>query len=549
MSNRVFIYILFAQLFFSPLYGAWKEKIIFETDKELYLAGETMLFSVITTDSVYKPVNFSKVAYIELLSDKKSEAQVMINIDESTGSGQMIIPSNLSTGHYRLVAYTSYMRNDGANNFSRKLIAIVNPMTIDIQNLKNNPSGLTATKRISDTQIHLNTDKQSYSKRSNGVLEITQIPDSVYKLSVVMYKQDEVVVPEDETVLNLAITETKKTYLPEYEGHIVKGKIITSINDSISNKEQPEIYLSSPGIEPLIYRANSDKKDNIWFVTNNHSLTNDIVTVINSESKNKQVIDIESPFAGEPLMPLPKLTIDTILVNQLLQRSVGLQVQELFNKKTNTHSLTTQNNLLKPFKTYKLDEYTRFSSLEEVIIEFVTNVKFRKIGQARKLSVTSAEMGAFTLGNSLVLLDNIPVFDHDLLLKYNPLLIKTINIYVGKYVFGGSFFDGIVTFNTYKGDFSGFKLDASTSVLNYPVMQQSVTETTTPTYNTGSNIPSNIPDFRHTLLWKPNIKTHGKNQLTIPFSTSDYIGKFKIRVNILLKNGTTSSALHTIEVK
>ena len=55
-----------------------------------------------------------------------------------------------------------------------------------------------------------------------------------------------------------------------------------------------------------------------------------------------------------------------------------------------------------------MDEYTRFTTMEEVVIEFIPGLRFRKMDGVRRLAVLTEERIGYTIGNSLVLLDGIP---------------------------------------------------------------------------------------------------------------------------------------------
>ena len=547
MRNSFIIYILFCLLLPVQSKAEWKERIVLETDKDIYLAGEKILFSVTTTDTLNRIADFSKVAYAELLSDAKSESQVTISISESLGNGYIEIPENLKTGYYRLVAYTRYMRNEGPGAFSRKLIAVVNPMTFDTENLKPTVIRNSALKQSVGSGFQISTDKQKYSKRSTGNLQISNIPQDAQMVSASISRYDEITNPAD-SVFQENTYKNKYVFLPEYEGQIINARLIDNNNNPISGKGKTDIYLSSPGEGPMIYKGKTDNHGNVFFVTEKFSLKSEIATVINTGKAENIKIDILSPYASEPVGKLPELLIDSVTLQSLLQSSVGMQAKKLFRIPSLKSDTLNLNSLYKPYKTYKLDEYTRFNTLEEVIVEFVTNVKFQKIENARKLSVISQETGTYTFGNTLVLLDNIPVFDHELLLNFNPLYIDEIKIFLGKYVFGGTYFDGIVSFNTYKRNYNGFKLDASTSIVNYPVLQSG--STTIETLTESTTMPEkNTPDFRHTLLWQPSLQTSGQKLISIPFNTSDYTGKFRIKVNELSKKGELINRVDFIEVE
>ena len=70
----------------------------------------------------------------------------------------------------------------------------------------------------------------------------------------------------------------------------------------------------------------------------------------------------------------------------------------------------------------------------------------------------------------------------------------------------------------------------------------------TPKYN-ATSVSSPLPDFRHTLLWEPLIQSNGRNELVIPFTTSDVPGSYVITIEGIGENGTMVNTSRVIEVK
>lgn len=543
MTKRNFLYILFSAVLITTVSAEWKERVQLETDQELYLAGETVYFSITTTDSAGRPAAFSKLAYLELVSEKQSEAQVMIDLIKPAGDGRLVIPDFLPTGYYRLVAYTRHMQNEGPTCFEHKLIAIVNPFTFNKHDLSAKGVKAQTFRPINTNKPFLNTDRKVYNTRSQGLITISNLPPSASRVSVVIHKAPYLGEAKGSTNLPAMMSNnSQQDLIAEYEGHIIRAKLL---GDS---SVHTDIFLSAPGKDPLIYRGQTENSGLVNFYTENGTLDTEIATVMQTMTSAQQVVEIQSPFADMPLAPLPRLTIDSTLIDMIQQRSIALQLKEAFQSGSDRQQAKNLTSSLSPYKTYQLDDYTRFPTLEEVIIEFVTNVRFRKIDGVRRISVNSPEQGAFTMGNSLVLLDNVPVFNHELLLQYNPLLMEKIDVFMGKYVFGGAFFDGIVSFNTYQRNLGGFQLEESTSIMSYPSVQMSHSFTA-PNYSEGQQGEKHLPDTRHVLLWSPNINTEGRDQISIPFSTSDTKGSFYIHLRSLTDDGQTLHHAISIEVK
>ena len=60
---------------------------------------------------------------------------------------------------------------------------------------------------------------------------------------------------------------------------------------------------------------------------------------------------------------------------------------------------------------------------------------------------------------------------------------------------------------------------------------------------------SPVPDFRHTLLWRPDIRTNGESSISIPFTTSDMTGDFTITIEGLTQTGEALYATEQFQVK
>ena len=218
-------------------------------------------------------------------------------------------------------------------------------------------------------------------------------------------------------------------------------------------------------------------------------------------------------------------------------RHLAVQSNEIFNSNhSDTLHLPDLKPNFRPDRSYLLDEYTRFSTMEEVIVEFVAGVRFRRVEGARKMVVNTKETDGFSLGNSLILIDNVPVFNHDLLLAFDPFLIEKIDVYTYKFVFGERFFEGIVSFNTYKKDLEGFKIDDNTSILAYRGLDPIITAGNFTSADEEKS--KNTPDFRNVLLWIPDVDVTS-GTVTIPFRTSGLKGRYRI-----LTEGYTNDGQH-----
>lgn len=107
----------------------YKEEIYLQTDRDLYIVGEQVLFKVYKINGLsYKPNNVSKVVYLELLNSAGYPVtQIKLNVDGKSGSASFGLSDTISSGNYLLRAYTKWMKNYSEKDFSFKPISIINP--------------------------------------------------------------------------------------------------------------------------------------------------------------------------------------------------------------------------------------------------------------------------------------------------------------------------------------------------------------------------------------------------------------------------------------
>lgn len=108
-----------------------QEKIFVHTDKDFYLAGETVWFKIYYVDaSFHQPLDISKLVYLEVLNKHKTPVlQTKVALQKGGGNGSLTLPSDIGTGYYSFRAYTNWMKNFDADFYFEKTLAIVNTVT------------------------------------------------------------------------------------------------------------------------------------------------------------------------------------------------------------------------------------------------------------------------------------------------------------------------------------------------------------------------------------------------------------------------------------
>ena len=210
-----------------------------------------------------------------------------------------------------------------------------------------------------------------------------------------------------------------------------------------------------------------------------------------------------------------------------------------------------------PYKTYLLDNYTRFTTMEEVLREYVLEVNVTKRDKEFHLNTFNAP--GYALLNMqpsqrmfdkdpLVLLDGIPVFDINKIMAYNPLKVQKLEVVASKYIWGPIIANGIVSYTTYKGDLPGYSLNPHDVILDYDGLQKQRIFYS-PQYLTEKEQQNRLPDFREVLYWSPDINTDAQGKGKISFYTGDMPGKYLVNIQGISANGAAGSSSFILNVE
>jgi len=229
---------------------------------------------------------------------------------------------------------------------------------------------------------------------------------------------------------------------------------------------------------------------------------------------------------------------------------MSMQVQDIFyqDRAPLANAVKDSSNFYgKPDASYLLDDYTRFTVMEEVMREYVPGVMVRKRKDGfHFMNLNDAHKSIFT-EDPLVLLDGVPVFDIDKIMEFDPLKVKKLDVFTHRYYLGNVSMTGLVSYTTYTGDLAGFVLDPRSVVVNYEGLQLQ-REFYSPPYDTPKQRESRWPDQRNVLFWAPQVVTKDGRQ-HLEFYTSDVAGDYNIVIRGMTADGLSGSAVYAFQVK
>ena len=140
---------LYANPFMEQIEHYPQEKLHVSTDKDSYIAGDTIWLRAHCADAAtHRPVAASRYVYVELRDDRGSLVRrIKLLSRDSVYSGYLPTQSLERFGDYSLTAYTLYMRNQGPDYFFKK------PLTIWPYQESRRTQRNTSVRKVSDFDV------------------------------------------------------------------------------------------------------------------------------------------------------------------------------------------------------------------------------------------------------------------------------------------------------------------------------------------------------------------------------------------------------------
>lgn len=548
-----------------------QETIFIHSNTTTFLTGETLYFKLYCLNPLNNKVSaISKIAYVELIdNEKKSLQKNKIFLDKGIGTGDYFIPTTLKTGNYKVVAYTKWMLNNVNSQKYAIDIFIINPfqtqepndnITFDITNPAKSNTAIQATNAntANAKRIDFVFDKESYYTREKVSLQLKHLTETIEKgnYSVSIRKTDQIPTMQQlkasefakKTTENYVNTPNSLNYVPEIRSELITGNLTSKNNRDIANKS---IALSLPGKEYVLKIIKTNAQGKFAFLLDQFpNFPNAILQVID-ENRNDYTVNLDPfpNFDASSLQFTSKLNLSPELKKDIEERSTASQIQNAYYQ-IKKDSLVTEA-VMNPFfttieKSYALDDYTRFPTLKENIVEVIVELYYRRNNGKYQLHIRNNQKDLEMYGPPLVLVDGLLIQDPSDLFDYNMANVSRVSLITEPYVYGPNLYGGLVSFETKNNEFSEnyVKKYLKTTEIQRPNPEKVYNN---PDYSPGNKL-QRVPDYRYQLLWKPDIKLDTKEE-TLSFYTSDIKGNFEVILEGFTENGQPVYVSKNITVK
>ena len=536
---------------FSQASNKAQEQTFIHYNSSLLMPGESLLYSLYNINNKTGQLSeLSKIAKVRLIdSEEEIVFEHILKLEKGVGYSDFLIPSSLPTGIYSLIGYTEWMLNfDNKGVFEEKLV-IINPFmnesdsTVKFSDEAIQDSQSYASQR-SASAIKMN--KESFGNRDKVVLNLeTELVEGA-ALSVSVRRLDSIIPWSPVSTLEIKKgTDSNFSFvtLPEVRGRNLKGMVEKSEGGDIQKKLEIAYFI--PGEPEKLRIFETDNTGNFQFqISDKIDYENAFMKIISDNDDSDYNIRVSSPEFNFPVASQAELIIPESRKEPLKTKAIHNQVQQSY-KSVFADSLIN-NEVEIPFYgdrgiIFNLDEYTRFKTMQETFVEIIQYASFKRNGEDRYVEIFGLNSRTNFGAPALVLINGVPILDHNYLYNFDPAKVETIEVVRDKYFMGPKTFQGVVNLSTFS-DIPMPEMYKTEAIELKPAEAEKLYFQ--PDYTTGSSEFSRVPDYRYQLLWIPQLT---KNK--VEFYTSDVSGVFEIRVEGFKKNGQKVSLRKTFEVK
>lgn len=534
------------------------EAIFLHTNETTFATGETLLYKIYCLNANSKELSkISKIAYVEISDPNgKTISRNKITLNNGIGANEIFINTNFNTGNYKLIAYTNWMLNNPKSKYFETDIAIINPFE-PFKNKTDNIS-ITPSETIKSDDVNFKNEdvtiklKNNYSKREKVLLDIILNSEKFkignYSLSVrridgltfgnKIHSKDFINNSIDKFIYSSSIS-----YLPELRGELLSGKLTS--NDNLKTIKEKHLGMSVIG-EPFDFKiVKTNNYGEFHFILDKEQKKSDIILQVLENEIDDFQIKINPPARAEIITPFKNnLNFTETSIKDIESRLVACQIVNAYCTKD---SLTTKPVNFIPFynfiaKDFILDNYKRFSTFKETIIEIVPSVYFKENEGNYSLHIRNHATSVESFGSALVLVDGMLLQDVNELFNYNTKNIYKISIVNKAYAYGSKIFSGLISITTFNREYNPKTrniLPIQIERTNLDKVYKSIN------YETEKDF-SRLPDFRFQLAWETNVSLTAS---PIHFFTSDVEGKYEINLEGFSINGEPLSIKEYFEVK
>lgn len=483
----------------------------------------------------------ARIVALRLL-DRKGSVKAEVRLPQENGrfQGYLELPQDLVSDYYFIDGYIKGF----ATEVPLLPLMVINPKLPPVRSC-NEPAAPNASDATA-TGGAFSTDKDTYGVREKATLTFKE-PSGKSPVMVYVSRTDVLTDLLETAAASFRMVQTHPSMGDkESEGHVLKVRV-RSVPEGQSVKGV-RVIAAIMGSQATLGSGVTDEKGVatilLPFVYGERSV------VLSAEPQAGKTWRLEwedETVAADPIV-FPCLRLDESMRDAIEARLFNSRMSREYHandiRQFQFEDRDTTDFYGKPDKRYLLDEYVRFPNMQEILEEFVPEVRVRGAKDPEPvLQVLNLPEKSFFNSNGLILLDGIPVRRTRDLMDMNPLLLESIDVMNRKYLLGDWELNGVLQYRSYKHDLAGFSLPADHIIYTFKGIQ----EKALPAAIEHSPADRRLPDFSN-LLYR-DLNAALQNGGTLHFFTSDAVGDYRIRVIYTDPGGREVEARRTIKVE
>ena len=547
MIYKKLILICLAVCFFiSALKAQNNEPIILKTDRNSYISGDEILFSIIFPQNCSIDTIPGTDVMVDIVdNDGKLVLGVIVKQEHAFANGMITVPDTLPTNFYNIRAYTKYPNI--VNYFCNKQILITNRFGKSDDYILIDSRLSNAEKSSSNI---INIPKTNFKRKEILPLSFN-LHDTLNSIICVVNKQQW----EQEYECWSGKTEEfnindSAAQITPYNGVFISGTLV----DAETLKPIPNAIVFVSMQDSTVRLRYDVTDDDGVFCTSFYDYYGVQQIFINAFNKKlepyKNVkIELNNQFNNivnsTPQLSEKSIQLDSVELNKsIITKAFEIQPFTL-NVQDNRPKLDYSHYLVgNVANSVQLADYVPFNDFAEITREVLPFIRLRKDkqGNPEMRIVTNFELKNIVNANPFVLVDGVPLCSLVPLLGCGSSIIKKVDTQNKPRFFGNiGFENGIVLVWTNKTDFwQRYKVDG-TYTFDIQCFQPRLSQ------SRGNKPEGKIPDFRQVLYWNPQVSINANSTIEIPLS--DELGEFVIEILAIDKNGKIYTDYKTINVK
>ena len=541
---------------------ALQEEVHVRLNNTVFLTGEYLFYKAFVLDTIKKSFsNKSDLMYVELIgADLNVLFKHKLSLEEGQGHSDFFIPNTVTSGTYKLIAYTPRTIAGNTPNFFQKDIGIINPYRAAqdqvLANSQAKPKQNGPAERLSKgahdksrrqfNMLELHTDSVSYGTRAKVSVQIknnsNELGFGTYVLSV--HKQSVMSGPfqdheqkSDDAHTSVAPTENiDVTMVPN--GTVVQGFLQSTKPDvSVSGVD---VALSVPGTH-FIFKVATTNAHGVFRFILDAELQDEtaLLQVLGSDPEYFNIVTEPEKGMAYTDIAFETFHITAAVADELVQRSIYNQIENAYyGVKPDTIQAAVPSRSFVHYEerlTYNLDDYERFSTLDEVFTEYAKYVWTSRDEAGEKVvKVFQRDYNEHSGNLPLLFIDGVLVANHTDFLNVDARTITTLSIIQREYRFGGTDYQGVLLLETKDGLYGRTKNKELYTEIDLFSPQPKKAYYRQQYSN--ANHHSRIPDYRTQLAWFPSVQVND-TQTPLSFFTSDIPGSYEIRLDGFTEHG------------